>query len=54
MINHDEPIGGSTGLDHGSTASISEAALWLASPGGAFVTGQCIVVDGGTLVSDGG
>lgn len=27
----DEPIGGSTGIDHESTASISEAALWFAS-----------------------
>ena len=31
MINHDEPIGGTTGLDHHSTAAISEVARWLAS-----------------------
>lgn len=37
----------------GQPHEIAATALWLASPGGAFVTGQTIVVDGGTLVSDG-
>jgi NAD(P)-dependent dehydrogenase (short-subunit alcohol dehydrogenase family) len=37
----------------GRPEEIAATALWLASPGGAFVTGQTIVVDGGTLISDG-
>lgn len=38
----------------GQPHEIAATALWLAAPGGAFVTGQTIVVDGGTLVGDGG
>jgi NAD(P)-dependent dehydrogenase (short-subunit alcohol dehydrogenase family) len=37
----------------GEPHEIAAAALFLASPGGAFVTGQTLVVDGGTLVTDG-
>ena len=37
----------------GQPEEIAAAALWLAGPGGAFTTGQTIVVDGGTLISDG-
>ena len=37
----------------GQPMEIAAAALWLVSPGGAFTTGQTIVVDGGTLVGDG-
>ena len=37
----------------GQPDEIAATALWLAAPGGAFVTGQTIVVDGGTLISDG-
>jgi NAD(P)-dependent dehydrogenase (short-subunit alcohol dehydrogenase family) len=32
---------------------VAASALFLASQGGAFVTGQTLVVDGGTLISDG-
>jgi NAD(P)-dependent dehydrogenase (short-subunit alcohol dehydrogenase family) len=37
----------------GEPHEIAAAALLLASPGGAFITGQTLVIDGGTLVSDG-
>lgn len=36
----------------GTTAEIAGTVVWLASPAGAFVSGQNIVVDGGTLVAD--
>jgi len=36
----------------GTPDEVAGTALWLASAGGAFTTGQVIVVDGGTLVSD--
>lgn len=37
----------------GQPEEIAATAAWLAGPGGGFVTGQAIVVDGGTLISDG-
>ena len=37
----------------GQPAEVAGVAVWLASPAGGFVTGQNIVVDGGTLISDG-
>ena len=37
----------------GKASEIAATATWLASAGGGFVTGQAIVVDGGTIVSDG-
>ncbi|PHR25433.1 MAG: short-chain dehydrogenase [Hoeflea sp.] len=37
----------------GQPSEIAATAVYLASPGGAFVTGQAIVVDGGTIISDG-
>ncbi|WCP15321.1 hypothetical protein sphantq_03782 [Sphingobium sp. AntQ-1] len=36
-----------------SAPLIADAALFLAAPAGAFVTGHNLVVDGGTLMSDG-
>ncbi|MFV3126942.1 SDR family NAD(P)-dependent oxidoreductase [Niveispirillum sp. KHB5.9] len=37
----------------GEVAEVAGVALMLASPAGGFVTGQNIVVDGGTLITDG-
>jgi NAD(P)-dependent dehydrogenase (short-subunit alcohol dehydrogenase family) len=37
----------------GEPDEIAAAALFLASPAGGFVTGQTIIVDGGTLITDG-
>jgi NAD(P)-dependent dehydrogenase (short-subunit alcohol dehydrogenase family) len=36
----------------GTTAEVAGTVVWLASPAGAFVSGQTIVIDGGTLASD--
>jgi NAD(P)-dependent dehydrogenase (short-subunit alcohol dehydrogenase family) len=36
----------------GAPEEVAGAIAWLASPAGAFVTGQTIVVDGGTLIYD--
>jgi NAD(P)-dependent dehydrogenase (short-subunit alcohol dehydrogenase family) len=37
----------------GQAWEVAAAALFLASPGAAFITGQTLVVDGGTVISDG-
>jgi NAD(P)-dependent dehydrogenase (short-subunit alcohol dehydrogenase family) len=37
----------------GTPAEVAGVALLLAAPAGAFITGQNLVVDGGTLISDG-
>ncbi|PXW97533.1 NAD(P)-dependent dehydrogenase (short-subunit alcohol dehydrogenase family) [Sphaerotilus hippei] len=37
----------------GSPEEVAGPALLLASPGGAFINGQTLVVDGGTLITDG-
>lgn len=36
----------------GTPVEVAAAVVWLASPGGAFVSGQNIAIDGGTLASD--
>jgi NAD(P)-dependent dehydrogenase (short-subunit alcohol dehydrogenase family) len=36
----------------GEPAQVAGTVLYLASPAGAFTSGQNIVIDGGTLVSD--
>jgi len=36
----------------GAPAEVAGAVVWLASPAGAFVSGQTIIIDGGTLASD--
>jgi NAD(P)-dependent dehydrogenase (short-subunit alcohol dehydrogenase family) len=37
----------------GTPAEVAGAAVFLASPAGGFVTGQTLVVDGGTVITDG-
>ena len=37
----------------GKPEEVAGAAVFLASPAGAFTTGQTITVDGGTVVTDG-
>lgn len=37
----------------GQPSEVAAAAVFLASPGAAFITGQTLVIDGGTLISDG-
>lgn len=37
----------------GNPQEVAGAAVFLASPAGGFVTGQTLVVDGGTLITDG-
>ena len=37
----------------GQPWEVAAAALFLASPGAGFITGQTLVIDGGTLISDG-
>ena len=37
----------------GEASEVAGAALFLASPAGAFVTGHNLVIDGGTLITDG-
>lgn len=37
----------------GEPFEVASAALFLAGPGGGFMTGQKLVVDGGTLITDG-
>ncbi len=36
----------------GSPDDIASAVAWLASPGAGYITGQCIVVDGGNSISE--
>lgn len=37
----------------GTVEEIAGTTVWLASPAGAFVNGQTIIVDGGTVITDG-
>lgn len=36
---------------NGTPEEVASAIIWLASPGASYVTGECIVIDGGTSIS---
>lgn len=53
QTDHEAAEGLTTPVGRSGTADeVAAAVAWLASPGGAYTTGQCVVVDGGNSIAE--
>jgi 3-oxoacyl-[acyl-carrier protein] reductase len=53
QTDHEARQGAATPLGRSAVPEeVAAAVAWLASPGGGYVTGQCIVVDGGNSIAE--